>query len=444
MAHQNAFGFDLSDVDRRRTLKPRMPPYWQVTEYGRAVGYQIYPSGRSYWLARIRLQDESYRQRRLAATDDDTENGTGIGFERALDAAQQWYRSNAFRHKASDTRPIGSVEHLNACPIGDVYTIGHALCELIEWKRLSAARSHFLTLIVLINYHILPRLFSLPAAEMTSTRLRLFVKDVLETPPKLGNQAAMPRRPIEQMSEEQLRRRKKTTNTLIGIVRMALVMAWENGLIESDRPWRCLRRLPNVDRPRVLHLSRDECFRLLDKCQPDLRDLVMGALYTGCRATELLRMQACHVGRDGAGIYVTPVKAYRPRVVLLPDEGLAFFNRLAAGKRPDDFLFQRHDGRAWFTNYRHLFKRAVREAGLPDAFCLHGLRHTYASQLVQDGAPLIVVSEQLGHSNIDTVSRTYGHLAQDHRLAEVRKRFTSLERAPATLHAETYPHPAGP
>jgi integrase/recombinase XerD len=357
MGHQNAFGFELSEADRRRTLKPRMPPYWQVTEYGRAIGYQKYPSGRTYWVARMRLRDESYRQRRLAPTEDDTETGPGMSFDAAVAAAHEWFRTSPHRHRASDTRPVGSNEHLNACPIGDVFTIGHALCELIEWKRLAAARSHFLTLVVNINHHIVPRLFSLPADQMNSERLRMFVKDVLETPPKRGNQAALPRRSIDLMSEEQLRRRKKTTNTLIGIVRVALIMAWESGRIESDRSWRCLRRLPNVDRPRTLHLSRNECFRLLDKCQPDLRNLVLGALYTGCRATELLRIQACHVGRDGAGVYITPVKSYRPRVVLLPDEGLAFFERLAAGKRQDEFLFRRQDGRAWFTNYRHQTRR---------------------------------------------------------------------------------------
>lgn len=389
-----------------------------MTEYGRAIGYQRYVSGRSYWVARIRLRDESYRQRRLAVTEDDPEISGGLCFEAARAAAQQWFANTPLRPLASDARPIGSTEHLLACPIGSTFTIGHALCELVEWKRLVAARSHFLTVVTLINYHILPRMFSLPAADLNTERLRLFVKDVMEKA----------RRSTEYMTEEQLRRRKKTVNTLIGILRMALIMAWENGKIDSDRPWRCLRRLHNVDRPRVLHLSRRECFKLLDHCEPDLRNLVLGTLYTGCRITELLRMQADHVGRDGPGVYVTPVKSYRPRIVLLPDEGLSFFNRLAAGKRSGDLLFRRVTGGGWFTNYRHVFKRAVRSAELPEPFCFHGLRHTYASQLVQSGAPLIVVAAQLGHRNIDTVSRTYGHLAPDIQLAEVRKRFASLER----------------
>ena len=428
MTRHNVFGFDLSDAERRQTLRPRYPPYWQVTEYGRAVGYQLYASGVSYWTARLRLRDETYRQHRIGLTEDNSETGHGFSFEEACVRAQTWFRTTPLKTLASDARPIGSVENLLASPIGDTYTIGHALTELVEWKRIVAARSHFLTVVVLTNYHILPRLFSLPADQMNSEHLRFFVKDVLETSPKRGNQQAQPRRSIASMTEEQLRKRKKTTNTLIGLLRMALTMAWENGRIDSDRPWRCLRRLPNIDRPRILHLSRPECFRLLDACDSDLRNLVLAALYTGCRVTELLRMQATHVGRDGAGIYVTPVKTYRPRVVLLPDEGLAFFESLAAGKKPSDLLLLREDGRAWFTNYRHAFKAAVLRAELPNEFCFHGLRHTYASQLVANGTPLIVVSEQLGHRNIDTVSRTYGHLTPDIRLSEVRRRFASLKK----------------
>ncbi len=429
MSRQNAFGFDLTDAQRRGTLKPRFPPYWQVTEYGRAVGYQKHPSGQSYWVARMRLTDETYRQQRLGLSEDGLDSLEGFDFATARRAAETWFATAPCRSSATQPRPVGSTEHLNACPTGDVYTIGHALSELVEWKRLVAARSHFLTVVTLTNYYFVPRLFSLPASAMTPERLRILVKEVLETPPKRGNQAVPARRPIEHMSEDELRRRKRTVNTLIGILRMALVMAWENGRIDTDRPWRCLRRLNNVDRPRILHLSRSECFQLLEHCGPDMRDLVLGALYTGCRITELLRMQAKHVGRDGFGVYITPVKTYRSRVVLLPEEGLEFFKRMAAGKKPDDFLFLRRDGRGWFTNYRHVFKRAVSDSGLPAEFCFHSLRHTYASQLVGSGTPIIVVSEQLGHRNIETVSRTYGHLSPDIRLAEVRKRFASLHPA---------------
>jgi len=206
-------------------------------------------------------------------------------------------------------------------------------------------------------------------------------------------------------------------------------MAWENGRIENDRAWRCLRRVPNVERPRMLFLTRAECQQLLAECRPDLQQLVMGALYSGCRSTELLRLTVADVARDGYGIYVAPLKTYRPRFVFLPDEGMAFFLFLCRSRGPREPVFVRGDGAPWQPrHHRHLYKRAVRMADLPEEFTFHGLRHTYASQLVQAGTPLSVVAEQLGHADTTTVTRTYGHCAPQIRESEVRFRFSPLDR----------------
>jgi integrase len=40
----------------------------------------------------------------------------------------------------------------------------------------------------------------------------------------------------------------------------------------------------------------------------------------------------------------------------------------------------------------------------------HALRHTYASLLIQSGASLAYVKEQLGHGSIQVTVDTYGHL----------------------------------
>lgn len=176
----------------------------------------------------------------------------------------------------------------------------------------------------------------------------------------------------------------------------------------------------------MAHLTRAECRELLNKCDRNLRELVTGALYTGCRSIELLRMKAADVGRDGFGVYVAPSKSHTPRFVFLPDEGMAFFLTLAQRKQPNDLLFTTAKGAPWHSHlYR--FRMAVQASRVPKGFTFHGLRHTYASQLVQAGAPLSVVAEQLGHVNSVSVSRTYGHIAPQIREAEVRQRFVSLK-----------------
>jgi predicted amidohydrolase YtcJ len=56
----------------------------------------------------------------------------------------------------------------------------------------------------------------------------------------------------------------------------------------------------------------------------------------------------------------------------------------------------------------------------------HGLRHTYASDLVRAGATLDVVARQLGHANTRTVSDTYGHLSGHFREEQVQAMFSPL------------------
>jgi hypothetical protein len=121
-------------------------------------------------------------------------------------------------------------------------------------ERVAAARSHFETVVTLINHHLVPRIATLPLANLpgrTSTGLCL---SVLETPPKYGNRQLGPKRRLADLDPEALRRRKKTMNTLVSILRGAFGLAWKNGDIDSDRPVRCLKRLPNVDRPRTVFL----------------------------------------------------------------------------------------------------------------------------------------------------------------------------------------------
>ena len=43
-------------------------------------------------------------------------------------------------------------------------------------------------------------------------------------------------------------------------------------------------------------------------------------------------------------------------------------------------------------------------------FRFHELRHSHASLLINNGVPILLVSERLGHEDVQTTLRTYGHL----------------------------------
>ncbi|WP_236871637.1 tyrosine-type recombinase/integrase [Burkholderia pseudomallei] len=61
------------------------------------------------------------------------------------------------------------------------------------------------------------------------------------------------------------------------------------------------------------------------------------------------------------------------------------------------------------TTIQKGFRAACWRAGIED-FCVHDLRHTFASWLVMAGVSLYVVKDRLGHSSI-TVTERYAHLA---------------------------------
>lgn len=416
---------DLSCADNVAGLKPRSNPYWNILEYCRHIGVVKLPSGDCSWIARIRRRDGKYSQRqigKLAPVHSD-----GLTYKEALILANAWFDQPSVRAVASEPIPVGTNSKLKYGKTNERFTVGDAMYGFVEWKRIAAAKTYFETSLSLINHHIIPRLGNMPVEELDQAAFQQFCVDILESAPKRGNGKQGTRTRIDALDHEQLRKRKKTLNTVIGILRTGIEMSWENGDVESERSWRVLRRIPHKDTPRQLFLTRAQAKRLIASCRPDLALLVQAALYTGCRVSELAKLKSRHVGGHVFGIYVAPLKSYRSRYVILPNEGMSFFLDQVNGLGEEELVFRMSSGRPWSGCHKHLFKEAVRRAELPEKFVFHGLRHTYASQLVQAGTPLAIVAKQLGHSNTDTVSRTYGHLCCDSIEAEISRRFAPLK-----------------
>ena len=57
----------------------------------------------------------------------------------------------------------------------------------------------------------------------------------------------------------------------------------------------------------------------------------------------------------------------------------------------------------------YYFLPALERAGLRK-IRFHDLRHTFGSLLIQDGASLTYVKEQMGHSSIQVTVDVYGHM----------------------------------
>ena len=147
--------------------------------------------------------------------------------------------------------------------------------------------------------------------------------------------------------------------------------------------------------------------RALDDAEAD-RPIAVGALrfllYTGARKSEALGLRWEHVHRDRA---VLPDGKTGPRTIWLSSPARAV---LAARPRRDGcpWVFASRGGNpvkldpAW---------KAIREAAGLDTLRIHDLRHSHAAVAVSGGEDLRVVSELLGHADIETTFG-YAHLAE--------------------------------
>ena len=80
----------------------------------------------------------------------------------------------------------------------------------------------------------------------------------------------------------------------------------------TDEPWRKVKPFREADAPVIRYLTPDECVRLVNACEPAFRNLVRGALVTGCRYGELIRMQVRDFHAEGGTVSV--VRGLEPTV----------------------------------------------------------------------------------------------------------------------------------
>ena len=106
----------------------------------------------------------------------------------------------------------------------------------------------------------------------------------------------------------------------------------------------------------------------------------------------------------------------------------------------DDLVFPSKAGTVLDHNnlVHYHFHPCLERAGLR-RFRFHDLRHTFGSHLIQDGASLAYVKEQMGHSSIQVTVDTYGHLIPGANIKWVDglDRATSLEQNATPAQLET-------
>jgi integrase len=390
----------------RERLKARGKPYWREIDPGLHIGYRKARKGAGRWTERLYLGRQTYETNTFATADDISDaNGVDVlSFEQAQREVRRRRDERAHTAAGKGKRVTVSV------------ALDHYLEALAGRGRDTAdTRSR-------INSMILPALGDVEISPQITERIRRWVREMVNKPPRLRTARGEPQRYRKpEKGDEALRRRRNTVNRIVAILLAALQNAFREGLVASDEPWRRIKLFENVTAARVRYLTVAEAQRLINACDPDFRKMVTAALQTGARYSELARLRVHDFNPDAATISILKSKSGRARHVALTEEGAAFFAELCAGRPGADVLLRRANGEPWgASNQIAPMAAACRRAGISPAVGFHALRHSFASLSIMAGAPLVVVAAALGHSDLRMVSRHYGHLEKNYIADAIR------------------------
>lgn len=201
---------------------------------------------------------------------------------------------------------------------------------------------------------------------------------------------------------------------------------------------------PRPERRRQRILGRNEIRRLLAACPSRGLPLVITALYTGMRISELLGLDWQDVDLDEGVIHVRaqlsrahrgmPSRRVAPKtraaireIPLTPQlAAVLSAHRATRPKTPmEAWVFPSQVGTPFGHRNaeRRVLKGATTHAGLEDGrwppLRFHDLRHTFASHLIIDlGLDVAQVSHILGHASVTITLDVYTHLFDHARHAE--------------------------
>ncbi len=257
----------------------------------------------------------------------------------------------------------------------------------------------------------------------------------------------------------------KTANNALGTLVICLNAAVDDGLLAVNPALR-VQRLPPAHIERD-YLRLDEIPRYLDACSDLYRPLAELLVGSGLRISEALGLRLTDLELEDTGGMIVVYRSRKkeaigstksnrfrsveigPSLAAVLRDQVARRAELTSGDRAGAFLFVmpvrtiKHAQGRWEsagvarpldrnTVSRDWHKQALEDAALRD-MPLHALRHTAAAAWLAAGNSLMYVQRQLGHADISTTERYYGHLERHVLAAGAVATEEAIARAATTL-----------
>jgi integrase len=404
----------------RSKLAARHDPYWHLMAEGQHLGYRKASEGRGRWIARYYIKDgngRAYRFETLGSADDTVpaDDAEILSYSQAVAHANKWF-SEVDKDLAAGVRR-------------GAYTVLDAADDWIAaWKGSEASKDNSLSN---LKNHILPELGPRDVAKLTRQDLQKWLEALAKKKPIRTQKHEESRKDLPPSRRSKLiydaddpetkRKRRDTANRIFNDLSALLTLAYRNQRVASKAAWETVDKFENVDVAKNEYLTLKEANKFLDVCPTDFRDLVQGALITGCRYGELSKLKVSAYDVQLRAISLVQGKTGKVKHVYLTNSDASFFDDRTSDKDDADLIFKRADGEAWAkSNQQERMRTVLKAAGIRRHVRFHDLRHTFATLLALNGTSIPLIANQLGHSGTRIAEKHYAHFSPSHVATTIR------------------------
>lgn len=164
--------------------------------------------------------------------------------------------------------------------------------------------------------------------------------------------------------------------------------------------------IPRPKKPSTLPkaLSVQDVKKMLDAVENNKHKLLLMLCYgMGLRVSELVKIKISDIDSKRRQVLVRSGKGKKDRYVNLPKSILETLRSYYKEYKPKEFLFEGQFGGAYsIRSVQHIFKNAMRKAKVYKPVGVHGLRHSYATHLLEAGTDIAFIQKLLGHKDVKT------------------------------------------
>lgn len=223
---------------------------------------------------------------------------------------------------------------------------------------------------------------------------------------------------IEQFKEYLLEsgRTKATVNRYLEQLSSMFTLALNNEYLKSN-PCKKVKKFPHKNYT-IRYLTKDEEKRLFEHLPPHLKPIVLMALKTGLRKSNILLMRWEQIDFKLKCISVPENKGNKFIILPLLEP---LYSTLKEMHRDDGegYVFKNPDTGLPYTDIKKAWKNALENANIEN-FRFHDLRHTVGTRLAEQNIPVNVIKEVLAHSDVRTTMR-YVHLTENSKANAMSK-----------------------